>query len=194
VACCRRIWQLLPDERSRQAVEVAERYADAQATEEELEAASAAAWAVWDADREPDSAGKGNSDGRDDAFPSGAWLAAYNAAIPPGGAAPAFVAPHEMAREATANSETEGAAQCVLLRDLFGNPFRPVAVDPGWLTPEVVHLAQSIYDDRAFDHLPALADALEEAGWTNADLLNHCRQPGPHVRGCWVLDLVLGKE
>jgi hypothetical protein len=80
------------------------------------------------------------------------------------------------------------------LRDLFGNPFRPVAVDPSWLTPTVVALAAGIYADGAFDRLPILADALQAAGCDNADVLGHCRGPGPHVRGCWVTDLVLGKE
>jgi hypothetical protein len=55
-------------------------------------------------------------------------------------------------------------------------------------------LAQAIYDDRAFDRLPILADALEEAGCDTADILAHCRGPGPHVRGCWVVDLILGKQ
>jgi hypothetical protein len=84
-----------------------------------------------------------------------------------------------------------------LLRDLFGNPFRPVTAHPGWLAWEdgaVVKLAQAIYDERAFDRLPILADALEEAGCTNAEILAHCRETGAHVRGCWVVDLILGKE
>jgi hypothetical protein len=58
----------------------------------------------------------------------------------------------------------------------------------------VVRLAQGIYEDRAFDRLPVLADALEEAGCDNAEILSHCRGPGPHVRGCWAVDLSLGKE
>jgi hypothetical protein len=84
--------------------------------------------------------------------------------------------------------------QIRLLRDIFGNPFRPVTLNPAWCTSNVTGLAQSIYVDRAFDRLPILADALEEAGCDNADILNHCRQPGEHVRGCWVVDLVLRKE
>src|SRR4051812_9910492 len=85
--------------------------------------------------------------------------------------------------------------QCRLLCDLFGPlPFRPVPLDPALGTPAVVHLARSIYDDRAFDQLPILADALEDAGCTSREVLEHCRGPGPHVRGCWVVDLVLGKE
>jgi hypothetical protein len=80
------------------------------------------------------------------------------------------------------------------LRDIFGNPFKPVSVDRAWLTSNVIGLAETIYADRAFDRLPILADALEDAGCDNADILNHCRQPGEHVRGCWVVDLVLGKS
>ena len=62
------------------------------------------------------------------------------------------------------------------------------------LTPKVKTLAQAIYDDRAFERIPELADALAEAGCSNADILDHCRKPGEHVRGCWVVDLVLGKQ
>ena len=79
-----------------------------------------------------------------------------------------------------------------LIRDIFGNPFRPVAFDPRWRTETAVALATGVYADRAFDRLPVLADALEEAGCDHPDVLAHCRGPGPHVRGCWVVDLVLG--
>ena len=81
-----------------------------------------------------------------------------------------------------------------LLRDIFGNPFRSVTLDPTWRTSTVVALANSIYEERAFEHMPILADALEDAGCTSADILNHCREPGEHVRGRWVVDLLLGKE
>jgi len=85
--------------------------------------------------------------------------------------------------------------QVGLIHDIFGPyPLRPVLCDRGWHTGTIAALAQGIYDDRAFDRLPILADALEDAGCTNADILNHCRQPGEHVRGCWVVDLVLGRE
>ncbi|MBL8795582.1 MAG: hypothetical protein JNM56_16875 [Planctomycetia bacterium] len=76
----------------------------------------------------------------------------------------------------------------------MGNPFRPVTVDSAWRTPTVVSLATAIYAERAFGRLPILGDALEDAGCTNVDLLNHCRQPGDHVRGCWAVDAVLGRE
>jgi hypothetical protein len=81
-----------------------------------------------------------------------------------------------------------------LLRDIVGNPFRSVAFDPSWRTANVLTLAQTAYDARAFETLPILADALADAGCDDGDILGHLRGPGPHVRGCWALDLVLGKE
>jgi hypothetical protein len=80
-----------------------------------------------------------------------------------------------------------------LARCIFGNPFRPATLDPAWRTPTVVALAKGIYEERAFDRLPILADALQDAGCDSEDVLNHCRDAGPHARGCWVVDLVLGK-
>ena len=90
--------------------------------------------------------------------------------------------------------DKEEKAQCVLARDIFANPFRPLTFQPSWRSATAVSLAQAIYDERAFDRLPILADALEDAGCDNADLLDHLRSPGPHVRGCWALDLILGKK
>ncbi len=93
--------------------------------------------------------------------------------------------------------QQETIAQAALLRDIFVNPFRSVAVDPSWLAwnnATVVRVAQGVYEGRAFDRLPVLADAIEDAGCTNPDILDHCREPGEHVRGCWVVDLLLGKE
>jgi hypothetical protein len=81
-----------------------------------------------------------------------------------------------------------------LVRDVFGPlSFRQVATDPSWLTSTAVILAKGVYDSRAFDRLPILADALQDAGCENTEILDHCRGGGPHVRGCWVVDLVLGK-
>jgi hypothetical protein len=91
----------------------------------------------------------------------------------------------------------EARAQADLLRDIFGNPFRRPRVKRAWLKwagGTVVAVARAAYEGRAFDRLPILADALEEAGCTDPDVLGHCRRPGEHVRGCWVLDLLLGKE
>jgi hypothetical protein len=94
-------------------------------------------------------------------------------------------------------AKPEPVSQVKYLRELF-NPFRRRrSVDPAWLSwngGTVRRLAQAIYDERAFDRLPILADALEEAGCTEAELLSHLRSPGPHVRGCWAVDLLLGKS
>ena len=111
----------------------------------------------------------------------------------------AIVAAHAAADDAgdwyTAESmKAERAGQAVLIRDVFGNPFRPVSRDPSWLTSDVVALANGLEADRAFDRLPILADALEDAGCDSAEVLTHCRGPGPHVPGCWVVDLVLGRR
>jgi hypothetical protein len=84
-----------------------------------------------------------------------------------------------------------------LLHELFCNPFRPVVLQAAWLAWNdhcIERIAQAIYDERAFDRMPILADALEDAGCDNADILNHCRGDGPHVRGCWVVDLLLDKQ
>ena len=79
-------------------------------------------------------------------------------------------------------------------REIFGNPFRPITPDTSWLTPTVLALAQGIYNEKAFDRMPILADALQDASCNNEDILNHCRLPGHHVRGCWVVDLLLNKK
>ncbi|OWK42944.1 hypothetical protein FRUB_02543 [Fimbriiglobus ruber] len=79
-----------------------------------------------------------------------------------------------------------------LLRDIVGNPFRPVIFDFTWLTSTVVALARQMYDGRDFSLMPILADALQDAGCDNEAILNHCRCDGPHVRGCWVVDACLG--
>jgi hypothetical protein len=97
--------------------------------------------------------------------------------------------------------DREQSAQCHLLRDIFGNPFRPVTLDPSWRIPDILALAQAAYDNRELPagtlapaRLAVLADALEEAGCTERTLLDHLRSPGPHVRGCWSVDLLLGRE
>jgi hypothetical protein len=83
--------------------------------------------------------------------------------------------------------------QAALIRCIFGNPFRPVTLAPEWLTSTVVALARQMYESRDFGAMPILADALQDAGCDSEDILDHCRGDGPHVRGCWVVDLVLGK-
>ena len=101
--------------------------------------------------------------------------------------------------EAARVPDQERRHQCALLRDLF-NPFRPVTPEPAWSTPQVVALAQAAYEQRELPagtldtaRLAVLADALEEAGCDQADLPAHLRGPGPHVRGCWAVDLLLGR-
>ncbi len=90
-------------------------------------------------------------------------------------------------------SQREIPSYCNLLREIFGNPFCPVTLDPAWRTEAAVGIAQAAYDSREFGNLPILADALQDAGCDHPDILAHLRGPGPHVRGCWVVDLVLGK-
>jgi hypothetical protein len=188
-ACCRQDWRRLTNPYLRLAVETAEQYADNQITQEELTKARAAAWSV-------------NQSRREHA------TAAARATVRESAWAAARVAQQQMIQQiwkkvdgvwATAPEEKKAAQrrQSDLLRCIIGDPFCPVTVDPHWLVwndATVAKLAHVIYDERAFHHLPILADALEEAGCGNADFLNHCRQPGEHVRGCWVIDLILGKE
>jgi hypothetical protein len=183
VAVCRRVWHLLPDERSRKAVEVANRYADGEATTTELTAAHEAAYDVAAARAERRIAKR-------DAPQRAAW--AVSAASDPANLA------EGVAWEAAGSvgRVREHDAQSDLLRCIFGNPVRPVSLDLSWLTWHdglIVSMARQMYDSRDFADMPVLADALEEAGCTNQDILGHCREPGPHARGCWVVDAILGK-
>jgi hypothetical protein len=194
VAVCRRIWSCLTDQRSRIAIEVAELYADGEADEHELENARHAAGAA---------AGLGAFGGDDswgrDAFAAGtagparaaAWAATWRGA--------GTIELSDAAATAAVTSwhlrTPEFAAQADLLRCIFGPlPFRSITIQQACLSSEVVRSAGHIYVNRAFDRLPLLADALEDAGCTDTDLLGHLRGPGPHVRGCWAVDLVLGKS
>lgn len=85
-------------------------------------------------------------------------------------------------------------SQVLFIRCVFGNPFHPVAFSPEWRTDTVLTLARQMYDERDFSAMPILADALQDVECNNEEVLNHCRGPGPHVRGCWVVDLVLGRK
>jgi hypothetical protein len=91
-------------------------------------------------------------------------------------------------------SRARAAEQAALFRELFGNPFRPVSVEASWLAATVVQLSWALYNQRQFEGMPVLADALEEAGCTDGNILSHFRGAGPHIRGCWALDLLLGKS
>jgi hypothetical protein len=186
VACCRRVWDLLADSRSQRAVEVAERFADGRASEEELRTAAEGANAVRQAAYqvlEANTAG-GGWDHEADAQCN---LADYAADVV---ASEAYTAARSVDRQWRLQSD--------ILRDIFGNPFRPLpTLDPAWLRwhdATISRLAQQMYDSRDFASMPILADALEEAGCTSADILDHCRGPGPHVRACWVVDQILGKQ
>jgi hypothetical protein len=99
-------------------------------------------------------------------------------------------------KQHTAYTE-ERQLQATYLRDLFANPYQVTHLDRDWLQwngGSVVQLTRSIFGERKLDCLPILADALEDAGCDNAEILSHCRSPGPHVRGCWAVDLILGKK
>ncbi len=104
---------------------------------------------------------------------------------------------HQLRRDRRNNAiRTMQREAADLLRDVFGNPFRPVAIPPAWLhwnNGTVPRLAQAIYDERRYQNLPILADALQDAGCTDETILAHCHSPTSHVRGCWVIDALLGK-
>jgi hypothetical protein len=190
VGCCRRIWHLLHDDRCRHAVEVAQRFVDGRATAFDLEAAGrtvAGVARVW--------GDVGSAVARSTfalggaawaATRASAWLAAWDAAWD------ARVVARDQVRGT--DWEKERAWQAGLLRDLVGDPFRPLSVEPTWLTPDVLRLARVIYDESRFGEMPYLADALLDAGCDDDALLEHCHGREPHYRGCWVIDLLLGYE
>jgi hypothetical protein len=200
-ACCRRVWTYLAAERARRAVEVSERYADGVARRGELIAAYGATTGRSHAEL---AAGWSAKLGKVRAPRTAAWFAAV-ASSPKVGPVeralgdrldPPFQPPPE-------DVAAERRCQSDLLRDLIGNPFHPVTPDPAclvWHGGAVVKLAQSVYEERELPsgHLDAarlavLADMLEGAGCADPDLLGHLRRPGPHVRGCFAVDAILGK-
>ena len=209
-ACCRRVWPLLTRPAVREAVRTAELFADGLATKDDLRAG-------WAAVRKTLAVTPVNTPWEH------ALMAALNAASEGGlgsavrGSLPDAVSAAEAAARALDHEwrerhageinrrPSEGRArqgnleerayQCRLLGDLL--PSRPVAADPAWGAwqhGQLVSLAQAIYDEGRFEDLPVLADALEEAGCAEPAILEHCRGPGPHARGCWAVDLILGKE
>jgi hypothetical protein len=210
--CCRRAWHLMTDERERRVVETAERAADGRASRRELAEAEALAEDLRREreahfrDTQPrhgspemwEAAARVNLAHAVAAVTSG-WLS-YTAGGPAMSVA-AALSNWEARHGQEAAGEVMHAAMrrhAELLRDLFGNPFRPPpAAEPGWAMANqavVARMAQAIYDDHRFGELPALADALEEAGCADAAILAHCRGGGEHARGCWVVDLLLGKR
>jgi hypothetical protein len=184
-ACARRVWGRF-DATGRWAVQSAERAAEGEGPEGELrgahaEAHEAALRAVtgWGMNRRHDHA---------------RFVAASSAASD--AAEAASMASQDMLRLADEELRrpAEEAAQIADIRCVFGDPFHPVLVDPGWLTSTVRVLAGQADETREFGVLPILADALQDAGCDNESILNHCRDANAtHVRGCWVVDLVLGK-
>ncbi len=185
------LWRSMADERSRQAVAVAERFADGLADRSEMLRAFNDAREAWE-DAEGRWRGKGVRKGR---FIPGARKAVA-AARAAKDAADLWWDVGATANLPWLGSPASHNVRCVLLREIFGNPFRPARADSAWLTWKggtVPAMARLIYDDYRFDEMPVLADALQDAGCDNEDVLAHCRGGG-HVRGCWVLDLLLGKS
>ncbi|MDB5305883.1 MAG: hypothetical protein JWO38_85 [Gemmataceae bacterium] len=206
-ACYYRIGHILPDSAAWTAVQVGERFADGMASWAELQAAegrvrelSAELEPVWRASR---------GDERNALAPThtalslalviawreaqkAAYYASSNAYLGFASLTNPGVGPNDYGFGTS--QAAEEAAQCGLLQDIFGNSFRPVTLSPSWLTPTVTTLARQMYDSRGFSPMPILADALQDAGCDHPDILAHCRGNGPHFRGCWVVDLVLGKE
>jgi hypothetical protein len=214
-ACVRHgVWPLLTDERYRKAIEAREAHEDGLVGPAELEETQTGAWralmeAVVGVSGAPDefravaeAVGQPHPSGIQRARASGnicEWLLdgeARWAAETERWAERVL----EFAARAAASGTAERAVQCGLLRCVFGNPFEPIALGSGWLTPTVVSIAKAAYDERLLAsgemdplRLVVLADALEEIG-ASGELLDHLRSPGPHVRGCWALDLILGKS
>jgi hypothetical protein len=203
VACCRGIWPLLLDKRSRQAVDVAERFADGEAGLEELKRVLVAAYQARDGQRE--------SSGSPITSAAYVALETCRAGVPLRLEVTLLeavrAATHHLPRsdrDSRRNAQTqERAYQAALLRELFGPlPFRELPPLPAYNDATVQRLAQTAYDDRVLPsghldptRLAVLADALLDAGYpADAEILQHLRGEGPHWRGCWALDAVMGKS
>jgi hypothetical protein len=186
LACCRRVEARLTHTLSRQALLLAERYTNGSATDEEMRALSSQFLGEYNARL---------------AAAGGDWNATSTTDLHAAYALTRNAFPARAALEAVAAAEDkseERSVQCRLLRCIFGNPFRrPPRPEPAWLAwygGSVVRLARAIYDGRKFEWMPVLADALEEAGCRDEDILGHSReQGGVHARGCWLLDLLLNR-
>jgi hypothetical protein len=187
--CCYRLHELTELEEERlHAVECAELYADGKASSADLASAKSQLWGY-------ELLGKAQAvEGASDSalsIPLGDVSVAARAVVH----CCTYDRHYWTASEREADEKAERALQADVLRDLFGNPFRPVTIDMAWRTPTTVGLAQTIYDTRRYEILPILADALEEAGCTDPNFLTHLRcQEQIHIRGCWVIDLLLSKK
>ncbi len=187
VACARRHEKQMRDRRSRAALGVAERFADGKATLDELRTARHHAEAA--------ARQASHDEWVDEARANFCFDERYSAMVAASAAAD-IVLPC-LAEEVNVEGLPERLPLPDVLREIFGNPFRWKLIDPVWLSlndgaPR--RLAETIYESGTFDLMPILADALEEAGCTDEDILTHLRGPEAHVRGCWALDLLLGKE
>lgn len=213
-ACCYLMWPLLWDEHSRKAVQLAERYADGEVTAATLRRAGRAAEEVWYAARDRRLRYQGRNLGplvvrtnvAEMAFsttaPAG-YICVSVAGVARGifhpteeGVKPDATFPPSPLPMSAPGRTTEQLRRWLarLVRDVFGNPFRPVALSSQWRTETALSIARQMYESRDFAAMPILGDALEETGCIDEEILGHCRGPGPHVRGCWVVDLLLGKE
>lgn len=192
VACCRRAMARFPDPRFEPLADASERFADEQLEWNKIKTIRKALLTLrkeFGDEIGPERARHDIVEALDAATGQkalGALQASRYAAYALGAAArPTW--------EAALNREEREQMQ--LARDIFGNPFRPVAFSPEWRTSTVVALAKSMYDSRDFAPMSLLADALQDAGCVHEDILAHCREAnGTHVRGCWVVDGVLGKS
>lgn len=183
--CCRNVWNFITEADARQAVEVGEQFADGQATTKQMDSAKKKALAAYkkmaaSMRSVPDQRRFRLAEQRSIAIGSTVSVCEKNAESAAFRTKLALVE----GRARQADKDREEAHQCRLLREIIGNPFRKARMKKPWSTPTVLTLALSIYDERAFDRLPILADALEEAGCDNADILTHCRSEGPHAKGC----------
>jgi hypothetical protein len=199
-ACARRLWPL-HEERVRQGVELAERVADGQVPADRLAVGLRSARSGMTA-RRKQLKSKADQDAAGCAYSTLHWAMRKKmttADALKAGQAAEWAAGHAAKAAAARNDSTadplaplvDRTAQAEMIRCLFGNPFRPVVFDPAWRTPEVRALAQTIYDERDFSRMKRLATLLGQAGCKDKEILAHCRHKGEHVRGCWVVDLVL---
>jgi hypothetical protein len=210
-ACCRRIQHLFHDPACHRGVEVAERYADGEVTDDELFDAGRTVGMLKEGtytlgglptlwlNRPAVMSGHAvlellETDAR--LLVDGSGTVAYRAEQAAFDGAYEKVGTRDLraSKKGQSAQKAERTAQVRLIRDVFGNAFRPVTLSPAWRTDTAVSLAKQMYELRDFSSMPILADALQDAGCDSDDVLNHCRGPEPHVRGCWVVDLVLEKS
>jgi RNA polymerase sigma factor (sigma-70 family) len=197
VACCRSVWAALTDERCQRAVEAVERHADAPLPTEDWERVREEARSGFGTAQTPQCKDANSPRTASCAAAMAAWHATIPDALEAAGRT-GYQAANAARRAPGADFINAFAQACLAhadwLRDIFGNPFRSVAFSSEWHTDTVVSLARQQYESRDCSAMPILADALQDAGCDSTDILDHCRGSGSHVRGCWVVDLVLGKE